>query len=306
MSNIQGDKNIDTNKPIILSMEHVYKSYPVRRGEDKLVLNDINLKVSQGSFVSIVGPTGCGKSTTFRLLLGEEEPTSGTIRADGKIVQRPDRNRGVVFQKYSLFPHLTVVQNVAYGLELEEYTLIGRFLKPYQYRRMKKNFEQEAMHYLERVGLADSAQKYINELSGGMRQRAAIAQALIMKPKMLFMDEPFGALDEGTRLVMQTFLLELWEGTDMTIFFVTHDLEEALYIATRIVVLSQYYSTDEGQSKGSKIVIDKAIPGTSPRPMESRYTPEFNDLLEQIRHEGLNPQYKQHIKQFDLSHRLAG
>lgn len=295
--------SIDT--PILLVMQHIFKSYPVRGGQDKLVLNDINLKVSKGSFVSIVGPTGCGKSTMFRLLLGQEQPSSGTIMAKAVKIIKPDRSRGVVFQKYSLFPHLTVVDNVAYGLELEEFNLFDRFIKPIYYRKRKKEYAQKAMFYLERVGLADSAEKYPTELSGGMRQRAAIAQALIMNPDMLFMDEPFGALDEGTRLDMQTFLLELWEGTNMTIFFVTHDLEEALYLGTRIIVLSQYYSSSEGLAQGSKIVIDKSIPGKSPRPMESRYSPEFNELLAQIRLEGLDPEYKQNIEKFDLSHRLA-
>ena len=138
-----------------------------------------------------------------------------------------------------------------------------------------------------------------------MRQRAAIAQALIMNPEMLFMDEPFGALDEGTRLDMQLFLLQLWDKTHMTIFFVTHDLEEALFMGTRVIVLSQYYSTNGSPAIGSKIVIDKSIPGESPRPPESRYTQEFNQLLKQIRKDGLDPDYKQDIKDFDLSHRLA-
>ncbi len=291
--------------PIILEMDRVFKSYPVRKGNDKLVLNDINLKVSKGSFISIVGPTGCGKSTMFRLLLGQDGPTSGTILASGSLVKGPDRNRGVVFQKYSLFPHLTVAANVAYGLELEEFTLFGRFINPLMYHSHKKKYREKALEYLNRVGLYEAADKYPNELSGGMRQRAAIAQALIMNPDMLFMDEPFGALDEGTRMDMQTFLLELWEGTDMTIFFVTHDLEEALYLGTRILVLSQYYTNDKGRGQGSKIVIDKSIPGESPRPIESRYTPEFTALLAQIRQEGLDPDYKQNIERFDLSHRLS-
>jgi len=295
----------NTSAPVILDMQNVFKSYPVRKGNDKLVLNDLNFKVSKGSFISIVGPTGCGKSTMFRLLLGQDVPTSGTILANGNPILGPDRHRGVVFQKYSLFPHLTVAANVAYGLELEEFTLFGRFAAPIKYQERKKEYKEKALEYLNRVGLSEAAEKYPNELSGGMRQRAAIAQALIMNPDMLFMDEPFGALDEGTRMDMQTFLLELWEGTDMTIFFVTHDLEEALYLGTRIIVLSQYYSTDKGQGKGSKIVIDKSIPGKSPRPMEYRYTPEFTALLSQIRKEGLDPEFKQNIERFDLSHRLA-
>jgi NitT/TauT family transport system ATP-binding protein len=295
----------NSNASLILTMENVYKSYPVRGGEDKLVLNNINLSVSKGSFISVVGPTGCGKSTMFRLLLGEEPPTSGIVKVNGKIVTKPDRNRGVVFQKYSLFPHLNVIENVSYGLELEEFTISGRYLNPLKYSVKKKLYREQAMSYLESVGLGESANKFPTELSGGMRQRAAIAQALIMNPEILFMDEPFGALDEGTRLDMQLFLLQLWEKTNMTVFFVTHDLEEALYMGTRVLVLSQYYSSNDGPAKGSKFVIDKSIPGKSPRPSESRYTQEFNKLLAQIRKDGLDPDYKQDIKDFDLSHRLA-
>ena len=296
-------KKNDTS--VILTMENVYKSYPIRGEEDKLVLNDINLSVSKGSFISVVGPTGCGKSTMFRLLLGEEGPTSGLVKVNGQKVTRPDRNRGVVFQKYSLFPHLNVIENVSYGLELEEFTIAGRYLNPIKYKAKKKEYREQAISYLESVGLAESANKFPTELSGGMRQRVAIAQALIMNPEMLFMDEPFGALDEGTRLDMQLFLLQLWEKTNMTVFFVTHDLEEAIFMGTRVIVLSQYYSTKDSPSKGSKFVIDKSIPGKSPRPPQSRYTPEFNQLLEQIRKDGLNPDYKQDIKDFDLSHRLS-
>jgi NitT/TauT family transport system ATP-binding protein len=211
----------------------------------------------------------------------------------------------VVFQKYSLFPHLNVIENVSYGLELEEFTIAGRYLNPFKYRSKRKTYHEQALSYLESVGLSESANKFPKELSGGMRQRVAIAQALIMKPEILFMDEPFGALDEGTRLDMQLFLLGLWEKTNMTVFFVTHDLEEALFMGTRVIVLSQYYSTDNESSKGSKFVIDKSIPGKSPRSPETRYTQEFNQLLEQIRKDGLNPDYKQDIKDFDLSHRLA-
>jgi NitT/TauT family transport system ATP-binding protein len=297
--------DLQNKNHIILEMCEVFKSYPVTGGNEKLVLNNINLKVSKGSFVTIVGPTGCGKSTMFRLLLGQEKPSSGTIRVNGQAITGPDRDRGVVFQRYSLFPHLTVAKNVAYGLELEEFTLLGRFFNPIRYYKSKSEFIDSAYSYLKRVGLADSADKYPNELSGGMRQRASIAQALIMKPEILFMDEPFGALDEGTRMDMQAYMLELWEDSGMTVFFVTHDLEEALYLGTRILVLSQYYLSEAGDNSGSKIVIDKSIPGKSPRPMSSRYTPDFSKLLEQIRLEGLNPKYKQRIEEFDLSHRLA-
>ena len=152
--------------------------------------------------------------------------------------------------------------------------------------------------------LAGAAEKYPHELSGGMRQRVAIAQAAIMKPEILLMDEPFGALDDATRQEMQSFLLELWEESRMTIFFVTHDLEEALFLGTRIVVLSQYYVAADGV-EGAKIVTDKEVPGGHPKPHDFKYTPEFNDLLAQVRRDGLDPEVRQTIDEFDLSHRDA-
>ncbi|MFC1553353.1 ABC transporter ATP-binding protein [candidate division KSB1 bacterium] len=296
----------EPGKPVIIDVKNVYKSYPSRiTGKERTVLNGIDLQVSESTFLTIVGPTGCGKTTLFRLLLGSEEPTSGELWVHGKKVTGPDRDRGVVFQKYSLFPHLSVVDNVAFGPELEDFQLIGRFINPFSVRKKKKKFREKAMHFLERVGLADSARKYPYELSGGMQQRAAIAQALIMNPSVLFMDEPFGALDEGTRSTMQAFILEIWDNSDMTVFFVTHDLEEALYLGTRIIVLSQYYTTDRGIGEGAKILFDTSIVGASPRPLTFKHTPEFNELLARIRLEGLDPTNLQHVSEFNLRHRLS-
>lgn len=289
-------------KDYILYLEDVYKTYPLpyTKGH-KTILNDIDFRVSSGEFITVVGPTGCGKSTLLRLILGSEKPSSGKVLFKNKPVEGPSRNRGIVFQKYSLFPDKTVLKNVSFGLELEEFNLLSRLMKPFLSRRKRKEFHENARSYLERVGLGSDIDKYPYELSGGMRQRVAIAQALIMKPSILLMDEPFGALDFNTRQAMQLFILEQWEQTKMTVFFVTHDLEEALYLGTRVIVLSQYYQSDT-DGEGAKIVDDISIKGGHPKPTDFKYTQEFNQILEKIRKDGLDPHNRQHISEFNLSH----
>jgi len=286
----------------VVQVRNVYKEYPREKNMMVTVLNDITLQVKSGSFISFVGPSGCGKSTLLRLILGAELPTSGHVLIGGKEAGGPNRDRGIVFQRYSLFPHLTVLENVMFGLELEQINLVKKWLLYPKYRGKRREFAEEAMEYLRHVKLDEHANKYPHELSGGMQQRVAIAQALIMKPIVLLMDEPFGALDPGTREDMQLFLLRLWEEERMTIFFVTHDLEEALFLGERVLVLSPYYITDEGRAEGSRIVIDKETPGKHPKTIHDKYTPEFNALLEQIRREGFTESHLQHIQEFDLSH----
>ncbi|MCB1861235.1 MAG: ABC transporter ATP-binding protein [Gammaproteobacteria bacterium] len=276
----------------VLHVEDVYKSYG-----DKLILDNIDVAVRHGELCTMVGPSGSGKSTLLRLILGQERATAGRLLIEGREAGYPDTARGIVFQRYSLFPHLTVLDNVTLGWRLQA----GFFER----RRRKKAFEEEALHYLERVRLADHAAKYPHELSGGMQQRVAIAQSLIMKPKILMMDEPFGALDPDTREEMQVFLLELWDEHKMTIFFVTHDLEEAAYLGTRILVISQYYSDDRGDgdhvSRGAKIVADYKLPRVAAS-TETKHTEGFIKLIEQIRNEGFNPKHLQHVEQFNLTH----
>ncbi len=291
----------------LLVVEDVYKRYPARSGEgtgEKTVLNDVDLRVRKGELISVVGPSGCGKSTLLRMVLGSEQPSSGSVLISGKPVGPPDRERGIVFQRYSLFPHLTVRDNIVFGLDLEEFSIPSRLLRYPHYRKRKREYKERAQAYLDRMQMGEAGDKFPHELSGGMRQRVAIAQAAIMHPQILMMDEPFGALDDSTRQEMQVFLLELWEKSDMTIFFVTHDLEEALFLGTRILVLSQYYVSDDG-SEGAKIVTDKEVPGGHPKPLDFKYTPEFNQLLEQVRRDGLDPESRQHVDDFDLSHRDA-
>lgn len=275
-----------------LFFHDVYKSYG-----RKVVLDDIDLAVSKGEIITVVGPSGCGKTTLLRLVLGQEFPTKGTIRLEGKRVGLPDATRGIVYQKYSLYPHLSVLDNVLMGPRLS----MGMWDK----RKKSSELRDEAFFYLRKVDLAEHSHKYPHELSGGMRQRVAIAQSLIMKPKILLMDEPFGALDPGTRENMQLFLLELWEEFKMTIFFVTHDLEEAVFLGTRILVLSQYYTDDrgsgEGVNRGAKIVFDTALPKEA-QSTSVKTSADFGALIQQIRKEGFEPEYLQHAKDFNLRH----
>ena len=273
-----------------LFFQDVYKSYG-----SKVVLDDIDLAVAQGEIVTVVGPSGCGKSTLLRLALGQELPSAGQVLIDGKPCGFADPSRGIVYHKYSLFPHLNVLDNVLLGPRLS-CGLLER-------RRRRQEFEDEAMRYLRRMGLEDHSRKFPHELSGGMRQRVAIAQSLIMKPKILLMDEPFGALDPGTRENMQIFLLELWEELGMTIFFVTHDLEEAVFLGTRIIVLSQYYtdSRGEGAPRGARVVFDHALPKEA-KSTVVKTAAAFGALIQQIREQGFNPKYLRHASQFNLTH----
>lgn len=289
-----------TTKHYQISVDDVYMEYPDSNGGVKKVLNDIDLLVSPGEFVTIVGPTGCGKSTLFRLILGQEKPTKGRILVGGKEVEKPDRDKGVVFQKYSLFPNKTVLENITFGLEFEGFNLITRSTGEFFYKSRLAEYRRVAKEYLKRVGLDETdADKKPHQLSGGMRQRVAIAQALITNPKILLMDEPFGALDDATRRIMQSFIIEKWKENKQTILFVTHDLEEAIFLGTRVIVLSQYYSSDSS-IPGAKIVLDKAIPFSQSH--DFKLTSEFAALEKQIRRDGLDPNHRQHVKEFDLSH----
>lgn len=282
----------DRKDKYLLHINNVYKQY----GE-KVVLDNIDLSVSAAELCTVVGPSGCGKSTLLRLILGQEQPSQGELYLDGHAIGLPNMQRGVVFQKYSLFPHLTVLENVTLGRRLPR----GFF----ENRRRKKEYIEEAGHFLERVNLGDHRHKYPHELSGGMQQRVAIAQAFITRPRILLMDEPFGALDPQTREDMQLFLLELWEQEKMTVFFVTHDLEEALFVGTRVFVLSQYYTDDRGSgsqvTRGAKIVADYQLqPVVSSS--EVKNNPVFAELIDEIRQAGFDPAYLQHAKDFNLKH----
>jgi NitT/TauT family transport system ATP-binding protein len=275
----------------LLHVENVYKKYG-----PKLVLDNVDLSVAEGELCTVVGPSGCGKSTLLRMIVGQEKPSSGEILIFKEDVGVPDEHRGIVYQKYGLFPHLSVLENVVLGKKMS--------LSPWQWLNQKRQIQEEAMEYLKRMKLGDHGQKFPFELSGGMQQRVAIAQTLIMKPKIVLMDEPFGALDPGTREDLQIFLLELWENFKLTVFFVTHDLEEAVFLGTRIIVLSQYYTDDRGAdfARGAKVVADYSLERTVNSTLV-KSKPEFVDLVREIRRAGFEPKYKQHVTEFNLKHK---
>ena len=281
------------NRAIILHLEDVSKEY-----DNKVILDDIDLRVAETEFVTLVGPSGCGKSTLLRLILGQEPVTTGVIFLFDRPIGHPNIERGIVYQKYSLFPNLTALQNVVLG---KKYTL--GFL---DYIRKRRDCIEEAEYLLGKVRLEEHIHKYPHQLSGGQRQRVAIAQALIMNHKILLMDEPFGALDPFTREELQVFLVELWEEQKMTIFFVTHDLEEAVFLGTRIIILSQYYSDDrgheEGGKRGARIVYDSPL-SQKTRSRSFKQSSEFRRLIAEIRYNGFNPENLQHVTDFNLAHR---
>ena len=294
----------------LISLQGVEVSYPKNGhgpGGRNVIINNVRLNIRAGEFLSLVGPTGCGKSTLLRLILGAQCPTRGTVLVAGQPVTGVNRDCGIVFQKYSLFPHLKVLDNIAFGPLLERTTILQRVLHTPTYRRLRRQYLEAAREYVERIGLhPGDGDKYPYELSGGMQQRVAIAQALMMRPKVLLMDEPFGALDHNTRLEMQMLILEQWKDDRMTIVFVTHDLEEACYVGTRVIGLSQYWSDDAGNpGVGAIIVTDLRTPGGHPKPTAIRSTAEFNALLEQVRHEALDPENRQRLHHFNLTHQDA-
>lgn len=206
-----------------LIIRDLYKSFPGKRGS-MLALKDINLTLYRNEFVCVVGASGCGKSTLLNIIAGLEEPTSGQILLEGEPIDGPGANRGMVFQNYTLYPWLTVSQNVEFGMKMQKIPTAER--------------QQRVKYYLEIVGLSRFADALPKSLSGGMKQRVAIARALANEPDILLMDEPFGALDAQTKEVLQEFMLQLWRQTQKTILMVTHDVEEAVFLSQRIYVLS--------------------------------------------------------------------
>ncbi|MDX5367452.1 MAG: ABC transporter ATP-binding protein [Alphaproteobacteria bacterium] len=236
-------------------VENLWKVYG-----DQTVLENINFEVAPGSFISLVGPSGCGKSTFLRMMLGDEAPTRGRILIDGEVLEdEPSPDRGVVFQKYSVFPHLTALQNVMLGLELAQSPVLGRL-----FGRKRRSARVAAIEMLQSVGLSHAVNKYPAELSGGMQQRLAIAQALIKKPKILLLDEPFGALDPGIRAEVHEIMLRLWREEKMTIFMVTHDLSEAFKLGTRVIAFDRVRTRpEEMKAYGATITFDLKVDGKS-------------------------------------------
>jgi len=238
-------------RSVVLEVKRVEKRFRSPRGEDVVALHDISFDVHRREFIAVIGPSGCGKSTLNRIIAGLDHPTSGELLLDGRPVSEPGPDRGMVFQSYTLFPWLTVKKNVMFGLQMSGRGGVA---------------ESEALQWLEMVGLSDFAHLYPKQLSGGMKQRVAIARALANRPRILLMDEPFGALDAQTRCAMQSYLLQIWENVDITILFVTHDLDEAIYLADRIVVLGR-------QPGHVKEIISVPVP--RPRSPEQLISPHF-------------------------------
>ncbi len=238
-----------------ISIESVSKRYDGDQGSVQ-ALSNVSFEVSPGEFVCIVGPSGCGKTTLFRIIAGLESPTTGQVLLDGSSVSEPNPDMGIVFQEYHLFPWKTVRGNVEFGLKRSDLTDDDR--------------TERVDHLLELVGLDGFGDSYPKSLSGGMKQRVALARALAVDPNLLLMDEPFGAVDAQTRTMLQDELLELWEETGKTVLFVTHDVEEAVKLADRIVVM--------GSPPDS---IDEIVEIDLPRP-RSRSDPAFGEYYERV------------------------
>jgi NitT/TauT family transport system ATP-binding protein len=235
----------------LLSFRNIWVEYG-----DKIVLERVELDIEEGSFVSIVGPSGAGKSTFLRLVLGQEAPTRGEILLDGApLTPEPGPDRGVVFQRYSVFPHLTVRDNVVFGIDCEAASIFGR---TFGKRRRQAIERAEAM--LHQVGLGHSLDAWPSQLSGGMQQRLAIAQALVKEPRVMLLDEPFGALDPGIRLDMHELITDLWKSRGLTVLMVTHDIKEAFKLGTRLLSFDKRRHDPHAPHRyGSTTIYDVAL-----------------------------------------------
>ncbi|XGV95294.1 MAG: ABC transporter ATP-binding protein [Leptolyngbya sp. BL-A-14] len=243
-----------------LQVQDLSKSFS-QKGRSITALQDINLYLQPREFVCIVGASGCGKSTLLNIIAGLIAPCSGRVLVDGEAVPGPGADRGMVFQSYTLYPWLTVAGNIAFGLKLR--------------RLPRAEIKQRVSYYLDVVGLTKFAKAYPKQLSGGMKQRVAIARALANEPEVLLMDEPFGALDAQTKEQMQKFMLELWEQTHTTILMITHDLEEAVFLAQRIYVMSAH---------PGRIKEDFQVPLPEHRDLEMKLDPDFIQIKRTIIH----------------------
>ncbi|MBR5306753.1 MAG: ABC transporter ATP-binding protein, partial [Oscillospiraceae bacterium] len=252
-----------------VQIKAVEKIYEGRNGKT-VALNGVNLDIYDNEFICVVGPSGCGKSTLLNIIAGLHEASSGEVLVDGVKVEGTGVDRGVVFQQYALFPWLTVKKNVMFGLKLKK-------------DLTDEQREEIAMKYIKIVGLEKFVDAYPKELSGGMKQRVAIARAYAVNPSLLLMDEPFGALDAQTRTQLQTELLKTWEEEKKTCFFITHDVEEAILLATKVIVMS-------ARPGRIKEVIDIDIP--YPRGQESKMLPRFTELKNYI----WNMVYKEYLE----------
>ena len=243
---------------IKLKIDNVVKEYEGRNGKT-VALNGVNLDIKENEFICVVGPSGCGKSTLLNIIAGLHEPTSGAAYLDGKKIEGTGVERGVVFQQYALFPWRTVLKNVMFPLEMK--------------KTPKAEAEAIAMKYIKAVGLEGFENSYPKELSGGMKQRVAIARAYAADPEVLLLDEPFGALDAQTRVQLQTELLETWQKEKKTCFFITHDVDEAIILAQRVIIMS-------ARPGRIKKIVDVDIP--YPRTQATKTDPRFLELKTEV------------------------
>ena len=241
-----------------VKIDHVEKIYDGRKGK-MIALNGVDLDIMENEFICVVGPSGCDKSTLLNIIAGLLEPTSGAVYVNGKKVEGTGTERGVVFQQYALFPWLTVMKNVMFGLKLKGMS--------------DEEAKKIAMKYIKMVELEDFVDSYPKELSGGMKQRVAIARAYAVQPEVLLMDEPFGALDAQTRTQLQSELIRTWQEEKKTCFFITHDVEEAIILATKVIVMS-------ARPGRIKTIIDIDLP--YPRTQEMKMEQQFLDLKARI------------------------
>ena len=251
-----------------VSIQAVSRVFETAKGQRTQALQPVDFEVRDNDFVTILGPSGCGKSTLLRIVAGLDHATSGRVLLDGVPVQGPGADRGMVFQSYTLFPWLTIEQNIRFGL---------------RERGMPEAQQKErAAYFIAKVGLRGFEQHFPKQLSGGMQQRTAIARALANDPKILLMDEPFGALDNQTRVLMQELLLGIWEAERKTVLFVTHDIDEAIFMANRVAVFS---------ARPGRIKTGLAVDLPHPRHYTIKTSPEFMDLkarlTEEIRAESM-------------------
>ena len=269
-----------------LEVDALHHSYGANQ-----VLQDVNLRVEAGQVVALVGPSGCGKSTLLRAILGTHPPTGGEVRVGGKPVTGPTRDVGIVYQHYSLFEFLTARDNVAFGPMLDQTSPAFRLFNYFGWRRLRREHRAAADEMLRKVQLYEARHQYPAQMSGGQRQRVAIAQALVMEPRVLLLDEPFGALDEATREELQLMLLRLYQENvrargegrtpPYTVVIVTHELNEALFVADRVIGLSQYHA---GGGAGATIVYDRPAPVFAPDEPKDvlRFAAQREELIEAV------------------------
>ena len=260
----------------LVSLKNISKEFARPAGGASIVLRNIDLEIPQGEFVTVVGPSGCGKSTLLNGIAGFLQFTSGVATIAGRPIGRPDRHRGIVFQDQTVLEYLTARENVAMGLSFEAMSLLHFFL-PFYGRIVDRHYKPLVDELLREVGLTEYEHLYPKKLSGGQKQRVAIAQALAMKPQILLMDEPFSALDPQTRQNLQKLVLKMQRATGITIFFVTHEIEEAVYLGDRILVLSQFPAPDK---PGATIVLNHEVPEFGSA--EMKLSPEFQEYKRMI------------------------